>query len=164
MVTNGVKQGGILSPILFAIYMDELFYRLKLSKFGCHIGNKFMGSFGYADDAILLAPSVMSLKLMLHIVDKYGEEFNVKFNPDKCKLLCYSNSKSSLAGIHYKNTFIPIDLSTLHLGNNISTNPNNNNVQDVTNQFIVSMNGILAMFHSCFSNIKYQLFKSYCTP
>ena len=28
-VTNGVKQGGVLSPIFFTLYMDEMFYKLK---------------------------------------------------------------------------------------------------------------------------------------
>ena len=35
---NGVKQGGMLSPILFAVYMDDLFAPLRHSGFGCHIG------------------------------------------------------------------------------------------------------------------------------
>ena len=28
-VTNGVKQGGVLSPIFFTLYMDEMLYKLK---------------------------------------------------------------------------------------------------------------------------------------
>ena len=34
--SNGVKQGAILSPILFSVYMDELFERLEKSGVGCH--------------------------------------------------------------------------------------------------------------------------------
>ena len=54
---NGVKQGGILSPILFTVYMDKLLQKLSKSKLGCHIDRNYMGSFGYADDIVLLAPT-----------------------------------------------------------------------------------------------------------
>jgi len=33
----GVRQGGLLSPALFAVYMDKLIARLKASSFGCCI-------------------------------------------------------------------------------------------------------------------------------
>ena len=39
-VTNGVKQGGVLSPLLFIVYFDELITRLKNSGIGCNIGGK----------------------------------------------------------------------------------------------------------------------------
>ncbi len=53
-VSDGVKQGGVLSPVLFTVYVDELLQRLKACGMGCYIGNTFWGSFGYADDIILL--------------------------------------------------------------------------------------------------------------
>ena len=49
-IANGVKQGGVLSPILFVIYMDNLIKRLKDSNIGCNIGNNYVGVFCYADD------------------------------------------------------------------------------------------------------------------
>jgi retron-type reverse transcriptase len=42
-VSNGVKQGGVLSPILFTIYIDELLNELRKSGLGCHIGQQFCG-------------------------------------------------------------------------------------------------------------------------
>ena len=36
-VTNGVKQGGVISPIMFTLYIDQLLLRLKKSGIGCHI-------------------------------------------------------------------------------------------------------------------------------
>ena len=67
-VSNGVKQGGVTSPVLFCMYIDDLLLRLKNSGYGCHIGPNYCGSFGYADDIILVAPSVGAMNNMLGII------------------------------------------------------------------------------------------------
>ena len=41
-VTNGVRQGGVLSPLFFSIYIDDLLLKLKNAGYGCHIGNYFL--------------------------------------------------------------------------------------------------------------------------
>ena len=51
-VTNGVKQGAVLTPLLFAMYIDGLFYELKRVGVGCHINGEYAGAFGYADDIV----------------------------------------------------------------------------------------------------------------
>ena len=76
-VNNGVRQGGILSPYLFSVYIDVLLQNLKDSGFGCHIGDTFMGTVSYADDVVILAPSFTSLKQMLNICDKFSDNYNV---------------------------------------------------------------------------------------
>ena len=38
-VSNGVRQRGILSPCLFAVYLDELSNELNNVKSGCYIGD-----------------------------------------------------------------------------------------------------------------------------
>ena len=42
-VINRVKQGGVLSPMLFAIYTVDLLKCLKDTGVGCHIGCPFKG-------------------------------------------------------------------------------------------------------------------------
>ncbi len=49
-VSNGVKQGGVISLILFCIYIDGLLHELENSGVGCYMGVVFPGTTGYADD------------------------------------------------------------------------------------------------------------------
>ena len=54
---NGVKQGGVLSPILFNVYLDELIKMLSEQGLGCHLHGQFVDAFIYAEDVTLLAPT-----------------------------------------------------------------------------------------------------------
>ena len=52
-VANGVKQGGVISSILFNIYMDKLSIALNSSGIGRYLGNVFLNHLCYADDLCL---------------------------------------------------------------------------------------------------------------
>ena len=64
-VSNGVRQGGVLSPILFTVYLDEFLTRLSKLGIGCHFDSIYAGSFGYADDIALLTPSPSAMRRLL---------------------------------------------------------------------------------------------------
>ena len=67
-ISNGVKQGGVLSPVLFTVYLDELLHRMSNSRLGCYIGNIFCGTLAYADDVIInVAPSVACVVCYLFV-------------------------------------------------------------------------------------------------
>ena len=72
---NGVKQGGVLSPILFTVYIDELLLKLRSSGFGCYIDDTFVGALGYADDVTLMSPSIRGLKQMGNICETFAMEY-----------------------------------------------------------------------------------------
>ena len=63
--SNGVKQGGVLSPLLFNVYLDELILLLREQGVGCHMNGMLVGAFCYADDVTLLALTGMALNAML---------------------------------------------------------------------------------------------------
>ena len=86
-VLNGVKQGAIISPILFCIYLDDLLCRLRDSGVGCFVGSIFVGALAYADDLSLLSPTPSGIRQMLTICESYAREFDIVFNGAKSKCI-----------------------------------------------------------------------------
>ncbi len=95
-VTNGVKQGGVLSPSLFGVYINGMLLQLKESGIGCHIGDVYCGGLGYADDLTLLVPPIKGLKKMFHVCEKYALEFNITFNGNKSQMMIFGVANISV--------------------------------------------------------------------
>jgi hypothetical protein len=91
-IVNGTRQGSVLSPCFFAVYMDDLLQKLREQGLGCHIGDIFYGEAGFADDLILISPSRAGMQKMLDVCEQYAEENNLLFstddNPEKSKTKC----------------------------------------------------------------------------
>ena len=70
--SNGVKQGGILSPLFFNIYMDDLSKNLNNAGVGCYVNNNTVNHIMYADDMCLLAPSAKALQILIDECTRYA--------------------------------------------------------------------------------------------
>ena len=66
-INNGVKQGGIISAPLFAIYINPLITWLNKTKQGCYIGGICATAFPYADDIVILCSSCSALRNLISI-------------------------------------------------------------------------------------------------
>ena len=79
----GVRQGGILSPRLFALYVNQLTNRLIACKAGCYFNDMCINHVLYADDICLLAPSASAMQSLLDVCYEYGTDYDILFNPIK---------------------------------------------------------------------------------
>ena len=65
--TNGIRQGGQLSPFLYNVYTEDLNHHLQATGVGCDVEGAWVNSLSYADDMVLLAPTVTDLQTLLEV-------------------------------------------------------------------------------------------------
>ena len=121
-VSNGVRQGGVLSPVLFAVCLDGLLGELADCGCGCYWRNLFAGAFCYANDIVLLAPCASALRVMLNICCSYASTLGLKFNPEKSQLICFRlrHTHPCSATIKFHDTTLPYSNEVTHLGHVLS--------------------------------------------
>jgi hypothetical protein len=170
LAINGVKQGGVSSPVLFCVYIDGLLTALLSAGVGCYIGDNYVGALAYADDIVLLAPSASALRTMLAVCDNYANEYSIQFNATKTKcLVVLPSSRRSLSAYLKDYPFYignkPIEYvdSFEHLGHLITNQLTDNaDIAKRQSDFVRQVNNVLCFFTRQKSCVKYKLFQSYC--
>jgi len=116
----GVRQGGVLSPILFAVYINDLIVKLVKANLGCCIGSLCICCLFYADDIVLLAGSLHKLQLMLDICNTEMKFLDLKFNVAKSHVLRFGkNYANNCCSISVNNSPIAFVDSIVYLGTSI---------------------------------------------
>ena len=154
-ISNGVKQGVVISPRLYCIYTDDLFSTLRKKKTGCWIGNQYIGILGYADDLLLLAPTHDALQEMMKTCETYANKLNLSFSthadPKKCKTKCmaYLKTERDLKHIKLGGKELPWVRTAKHLGCKIDENVNglNGDLMEKRAIYINKVNQIQQEFH-----------------
>jgi hypothetical protein len=163
-VSNGVKQGGVLSPALFAVYIDGLLAELENSGVGCCVGNQYTGALAYADDITLLCPTLNGMQKMLDICETYANDYNILFNGKKSQLLLFNGR-----GCNVNKGILKIfgdELkycnNAVHLGHFISVDDREFIVKKSCSNFWKSFNMFMTDFGHLHPMLKCQLFDKFC--
>ena len=146
-VCNGVKQGAVISPILFAVYYDELIAKLASSGYGCRISQHFVGALSYADDITLLSPSLKGLQYMVNICEEYGKEFHVTFNDKKTTGMVFGTSNANCKAIQVNGNNVDWVSNAKHLGNVVDDKLSDlKDINAKKGHFIASVNWFVGNF------------------
>ncbi len=71
-MSNGVRQGGVLSLLFFTVFLDDLLSTLRVQGIGCDWDSLFAGGVCYADDIALLAPSPSAHRARLRSCEQFA--------------------------------------------------------------------------------------------
>ena len=109
---QGVRQGDPLSPLLFNIFINDIFTRLREAN--CDPvsldGTNNISALAYADDIVLLSTTKEGLQKAIDTVQKYCEEWKLKMNNSKTKTMIFSrgnqkiNCSFNINGVPLENT------------------------------------------------------------
>ena len=90
LVNSGVRQGCVLSPLLFITYMDNI---CKETNFG---HEEDITELLFADDQVLIAESTECLQNPLNQINNKGEEFNMRINTKKTEIMMIGRQNDNL--------------------------------------------------------------------
>lgn len=166
-VQNGVRQGGILSPRLFNVFIDELSDEMNTSGYGCHLNNQSYNHLQYADDSVILAPSPNALQKLVNICENFAQRYDMLYNEKKTFCMCIKskpNISVKVPDVHLNGRKLKWISEHKYLGVHISEHFKDDS--DIKRQlkYIYSKgNMLIRKFRSCSDHVKAQLFKSFCT-
>ena len=166
--TNGVRQGSVISPLLYNVYVDQLSERLNDLPIGCVVGDKVMNHVCYADDLILISPSSSGMRRLLKTCSAYGISHDIIFNASKSVSMMFGGRSSPVAlgagdlVFDLNGVSIPQKRVARYLGYLINDELSDDD--DITDRlkFIFSQgNKLIKFFSNCSKFIKVKLVKTY---
>jgi len=89
-IGNGIRQGGVLSPALFARYIIDLLHGISTLGIGCNVGGIYYNILAYADDLDLLASTWAALQLLLDRLLKHCIDLDMTCNFKKTVCMIFT--------------------------------------------------------------------------
>ena len=162
-IGNGVKQGGILSPLLFNIYMDDLSLQLHRQSIGCSVGGTVVNHMLYADDIVLFAPSAKGLQKLLDISHTYGCNYDIEYNPSKSSIMYIDSRKAGNArSMTIGGKILNVVTAFSYLGHIICDDLSDEaDLKAKSRQMYAKSNTLRNKFHMCSTAVKVKLFTAY---
>jgi hypothetical protein len=165
-IKSGVRQGGILSPILFNVYVNCMLIKLRKLDLGCHIEGIFIGCIMYADDLLLISASIIDLQLMLDSCNDTGAHLGINFNSKKSNCLLIGPNRSvKPEPLCINNAPIFWSDKIKYLGVTImSCKRFTVDFSDARRKFFASVNSILSKCSLACDMVKLDLLEKHCLP
>ena len=117
-VSTGLRQGCVLSPILFNLFVNDLPASIAATHKGIQFGDCTISSLLYADDLVMIADSEQAMQTLLEKVHEWCSLWSIKVNSSKSAIVHFCQRSHSLttASFTLGELVIPISSHYIYLG------------------------------------------------
>ena len=115
-ICRGIRQGSVLSPVLFNLIMDPLLSTLSSRSLGISINGLFLGAFAHADDLRTIASNIEDTTDQAMFVNNFVKSRGLQLCPDKCALVTSNKYLTTSCLMFDDETSLPIEKSVKCLG------------------------------------------------
>jgi hypothetical protein len=167
-VQRGVRQGGILSPGLFNLVIDEIIEFVNKYPYGVMIDGYRVNIIAYADDIVLISTSLSSLQRLVDLCVAKALEAGLRFNPDKCAVVCFTGKTlapvyEDMEPIMINNGPVPFTSEFNYLGHTLcSSNRDDLDINRLRRSFFGAYYGALRPVSTASVQVKKTIFQAHC--
>lgn len=117
----GVKQGCLLSPLLFSFFLNDL---SDCMKGGITIQGTKINMLAYADDIVIFSTDRLELQAMIRSFENYCQTWNLVVNLSKSQIVVFRNGgrPGSNEKWYFENQKIKVSNSYKYLGMTLTSN------------------------------------------
>ncbi len=95
---EGLRQGSVLSPLLFSIFLADVIAEWRRQGIGVEIGGRKVGGLLFADDIVLIAKSAEDLHRAMNVMSDHARRWRYRFNTAKCAVVVAGMQKKKQTG------------------------------------------------------------------
>jgi len=169
MVSNGTRQGSILSPYFFARYIRDVLNTLVMERVGCNIGGQFINVPAYADDFVIITPSWRAMQHLLDVLSVETLAIDMNCNPQKTVCMVFQPKRRDriIAGVFPSFKIGGHDIQFVaefrHLGHVINNSlTDDDDINREIRNMVMRTNILMRRFGNCSVSVKWTWFKCYC--
>ena len=164
-ITAGVRQGGVLSPDFYSLYVDDLIIILQRAGVGCYFRHIFAAAIFYADDIAVLAPTLKGLQQILDLCHTYCVKWDILLNASKTKNMMFGKGATPSFTVQIDGAAIPWVNQWKYLGVTLQSGKKFGcNVKDKLSSFYRALNSILRIEGRSDELVKLRLLEAHCLP
>lgn len=162
---SGVKQGCLLSPTLFSIYLNDLHEYIGG---GINIGSTHVRLLMYADDIVILADDIVTMQQMINQLERYCEMWNLQVNLSKSEIMIFRKGGRIARRERWTFNGEPVRITNEYTYLGVTLSPKMSFKKHVEKRNLSAKNSINATWNDFLAKkeiclkAKWNLFKSVC--
>ena len=110
MSSSGVRQGDVLSPTLFALFVNDLAIGIKDMHMGVPYGEDDISILLYADDIVILAENEENLQKMITHLENWCNKWRLKINYSKTNLIHFRTRRKPRTHFIFRYEDVPLEV------------------------------------------------------